>query len=106
MLEIYTNVMNFDVEAFTTVSAIQHDTMQTEQDNQRCDTKCEIVSKVVKEMAKHEEFKNKLRNLQRRKVGILDFNMSEANDKVSYKLDEFYKVLKHSIKEFKDDLTT
>lgn len=104
MSDIYNSVTNFDAEEFTTISAEMMEQMNKDEENKRCDTKMQIVSKVVAEMNKHESFKNKLRNLQRLKLGILDFNMVDANEKVSHKLEEFNQKLKESIREYKDQL--
>lgn len=46
----------------------------------------------------------KLKNLQRNRLGILTFNMYEANDEIRSKLTEFSTKLGDSIKELRKEL--
>lgn len=94
----------FNLEEFSRDLDDKQEIMQQENDNKKCDTKCEILSKFVEEMNKQRGYKDLLIKLPRQKIGILQFNTSEASEEVIRKIDDFFMKLKKIIKQPKEDL--
>lgn len=87
MLKIFNEVTNFKDDEFISEIEEKKPIMDSEDLENRCDTKCNLVSKFVLEMNKQKKFKEEVNKLPKQKIGILFFNTSEATDTIATKID-------------------
>jgi len=96
--------MKFKCEDLTNLITDKAEERKNELLNDKVDIKTNILNNIVIRQNKHEAYYIELKNLSKIKFGIFNFNMSDANELVKIRLDEYTKFFKDNIKDLRNEL--